>query len=118
MPGDMESSEGKIEFSLTVVGATGLTSSDDTSFYIVVEVDGKQGRTAELAPSPQSTIEWNACFTLRADKASYIALRLYECWMLPGQLKGDKPIWESKATVEQLLGCGSKFTSAHPSLLP
>ncbi|KAH7918221.1 hypothetical protein BV22DRAFT_1134756, partial [Leucogyrophana mollusca] len=95
MPGDMESTEGGIEFSLTVVGATGLSPSDDnhpTGFYVVVEVDGKQGRTAELAPSPQSIIEWNACFLLRADKASRIALRLYKCWksVLPDRLGGGK----------------------------
>ncbi|KAH7928739.1 hypothetical protein BV22DRAFT_1082230, partial [Leucogyrophana mollusca] len=109
----MESTEGKTVFSLTVVGATGLSPSDGTDFYVVVEVDGEQGQTAKLAPSPQSIIEWNACFTLRADKASYIALRLYEHWkaVLPGHLGGDKPIWESRVTAEQLLGCGSKFTN-------
>ncbi|KAH7919185.1 hypothetical protein BV22DRAFT_1051222 [Leucogyrophana mollusca] len=66
MSGDTESTEGKIEFSLTVVGATGLSPPDNhpTGFCVVVEVDGKQGRTAELAPSPQSTIEWNASFPL------------------------------------------------------
>ncbi|KAH7916949.1 hypothetical protein BV22DRAFT_1135853, partial [Leucogyrophana mollusca] len=164
MPGDMEFTEGKIEFSLTVVGATGLSPSDDnrlTGFYVVVEVDGKQGRTAELAPSPQSTIEWNTCFSLRADKTSNIALRLYKCRkaVLPGDLRGGKVsyialrlydpwrvvrpshlsekkvsyaalrlyepwksvrpgnlrrgklIWESRATAEQLLGSGRKFTN-------
>ncbi|KAH7930227.1 hypothetical protein BV22DRAFT_1043407 [Leucogyrophana mollusca] len=57
-----EPANGKIEFSLTVVGATGLSPS--TGFCVVVEVNGKQGRTAELAPSPQSTLEWNTCFSL------------------------------------------------------
>ncbi|KAH7919894.1 hypothetical protein BV22DRAFT_1074770, partial [Leucogyrophana mollusca] len=113
MSGDVGSTEGKIEFSLTVIGATGLSPLDNhpTGFYVVVEVDGKQGRTAELAPSPQSTIEWNTCFPLKADKASYIALRLYECWkaVLPGHRREDKTIWESNATAEQLLGSGSKF---------
>ncbi|KAH7921270.1 hypothetical protein BV22DRAFT_742367 [Leucogyrophana mollusca] len=130
-----------INFSLTVVGATGLSPS--TGFCVVVEVDGKQGQTAELAPSPQSTIEWNACFPLRADKVSYITLRLYECWKLPGylrgnkvsyiahrlyecwktvfpsHLRGDKTIWESRATAEQLLGSDSKFTKmALPAQAP
>ncbi|KAH7917587.1 hypothetical protein BV22DRAFT_1135285 [Leucogyrophana mollusca] len=164
MPGDMESNEGKTEFSLTVVGAIGLPPFDNshpTGFYVVVEVDGKQGRTVELAPSPQSAIEWNACFRLRADKTSNVALRLYECRkaVLPGDLRGGKVsynalrsyepwravvpghlsvnkvsyaalrlyehwksvrprnlgrgrlVWESRATAEQLLGSGSKFTN-------
>ncbi|KAH7919773.1 hypothetical protein BV22DRAFT_844966, partial [Leucogyrophana mollusca] len=116
MPGDMESTEEKIELSLTVVGATGFSPSDDnhpTGFYVVVEVDGKQGRTAELATSPHSTIEWNACFRLRADKGSYIALRLCECRkaVRPGHLREGKSIWESGATAEDLLGSGSGFTN-------
>ncbi|KAH7923276.1 hypothetical protein BV22DRAFT_1130775, partial [Leucogyrophana mollusca] len=115
MPGDMQSTEGNIEFSLTVVGAIGLSPLDNhpTRFYVVVEVDGKQGRTAELALSPQSTIEWNTCFPLTADRAAYIALRLYQCSkaVLPGHSRGDKAIWESKATAEQLLGSGSKLTN-------
>ncbi|KAH7919781.1 hypothetical protein BV22DRAFT_1133592, partial [Leucogyrophana mollusca] len=116
MPGDMESTKGKIEFSLTVVGATGLSPSDDnnpTRFYVVVEVDGKQGRTAEPAPSPQSTIEWNTCFRLRADKGSYVALRLCECrnTVRPGHLREGKLIWESRATAEHLLRSGSRFTN-------
>ncbi|KAH7923124.1 hypothetical protein BV22DRAFT_1130904, partial [Leucogyrophana mollusca] len=115
MSGDMEYTEGNVEFSLTVVGATGLSplGNHPTGFYVVVEVDGKQGRTAELAPSPQSTIEWNACFPLRADKAAYIALRLYQCSKagVPGHSRGHKAIWDSNATAEQLLGSGSKFTN-------
>ncbi|KAH7921867.1 hypothetical protein BV22DRAFT_1049316 [Leucogyrophana mollusca] len=112
----MESTKGKIEFLLTVVGATGLPPSDEnhpTNFYVAVEVDGKHGRTAELAPSPQSTIEWNVSFPLIAVKASYIALRVYECWeaMLPDHPRGDEVIWESRATAQQLMGCGSKFTN-------
>ncbi|KAH7905795.1 hypothetical protein BJ138DRAFT_1118154 [Hygrophoropsis aurantiaca] len=65
--GNMQSTEGKIEFSLTVVGGTGLSPSDNNHpmrFYVVVEVDGKQSWTAKLAPSPQSTIEWDTCFPL------------------------------------------------------
>ncbi|KAH7918228.1 hypothetical protein BV22DRAFT_913791, partial [Leucogyrophana mollusca] len=82
-------------------------------FYVVVEVDGKQGRTAKRAPSLQSTIEWNACFPLRADRGSYIALRLCECPKVvrPGHLREGKSIWESRATAEDLLRSSSGFTN-------
>ncbi|KAH7918425.1 hypothetical protein BV22DRAFT_1041786 [Leucogyrophana mollusca] len=109
MPGDIASTERQIDPPPTVVGATGLPLSDDhpTSFYVALEMDEKQGRTAELAPSPQSPIE------LRTDKASYIALRLYKCWksVIPGHLRRDKADWESRATTERLLGCDSKLTN-------
>ncbi|KAH7918904.1 hypothetical protein BV22DRAFT_1123568 [Leucogyrophana mollusca] len=115
MPGDIASTEIKIDPPPTIVGATGLSPSDNhpTSFYVALEVDEKQGRTAELAPSPQLTIEWNACFLLRTDKASYIALRLYKCWksVIPGHLRRDKADCESRATTEQLPGCDSKLTN-------
>ncbi|KAH7918936.1 hypothetical protein BV22DRAFT_887966 [Leucogyrophana mollusca] len=76
MPGDIASTERKIDPPPTVVGATGLPPSDNrpTSFYFVVEVDGKQGRTAELAPSPESTIEWDVHFPLQGivHRASFV----------------------------------------------
>ncbi|KAH7921112.1 hypothetical protein BV22DRAFT_754165 [Leucogyrophana mollusca] len=136
MPGNMESTNGKIDFSLTVVGATGLPPSDDNHpkgyyfFYVVVEVDGKRGRTAEISPSDQSTIEWDSCFSLRADKASCIVLRLYRCWKsvlacfsgwnttsqkgprFSDDLREGKLIWKSRASPEKLLGSGGEFTSA------
>ncbi|KAH7909374.1 TPR-like protein [Hygrophoropsis aurantiaca] len=109
----MQSTEGKTEISLTVVGGTGLSPSDDNRpmrFYVVVEVDGKQSRTDERVPSPQSTIEWDACFPLKADKVSQISFRLYECSATSHHLRGDKLIWETRVIAEQLLGCNSKFT--------
>ncbi|KAH7906135.1 hypothetical protein BJ138DRAFT_1223846, partial [Hygrophoropsis aurantiaca] len=109
----MQSTEEQMEFSLTVLGATGLSPSDDNhpmSFYVIVEVDGKQERTAELAPSPQSTIEWDTCFLLKVDKASHVSLCLHECWTTAHDLRGDKAIWETRVTAEQLLGNNSKVT--------
>ncbi|KAH7905281.1 hypothetical protein BJ138DRAFT_1130574, partial [Hygrophoropsis aurantiaca] len=111
----MQSTVGKIEFSLTVVGATGLSQFDDNyakGFYVMVEVDGKQARTTELAPSPQSTVEWNSCFPLKVDKASHLLLCLYECRTTVRHLRGANVIWETRVTVEQLLGCDTKFTCA------
>ncbi|KAH7919782.1 hypothetical protein BV22DRAFT_1133594 [Leucogyrophana mollusca] len=50
---------------------------------------------------------------LGADKASYIPLRSYKRWksVLLGRLRGDKAIWEARATTDRLLRSGSKSTN-------